>query len=210
MHVTHEIAPKRRPERTCVGCRKATAPDDLVRFVLGPEGDVVPDLAGGAFGRGAWVHPRPECLASAPRGMARSFSAKVTTKSDELLVLLRAAAQRRAESLLAAGRAGKRVVLGKAAVEEALGVGHVALLIVAKDARSAVDSREVQKVIAAGKAVVWGTKSSLGALCDRDELGVIAVLDGGLARALERAIGWIHTPERGSGRGSSVKVTEEE
>lgn len=210
MQVTNEIPQKNRSERTCVGCRETTAPEDLVRFVLGPDGDVVPDLAGGAFGRGAWVHARPECLAAAPRGMSRSFSAKVTTKSAEMTQLLRTAAERRAVSLLSSARAGKRVACGKSAVEEALGLGHVALLIVAKDARAAIDSREVQKVIAEGKAVVWGTKQSLGALCDRDELGVVGVLDGGLARALGRAIGWIHTPEPSSGRGSSVKVTEEE
>lgn len=210
MQVTNEIAPKSRPERTCVGCREATAPGDLVRFVLGPDGDVVPDLAGGAFGRGAWVHPRSECLAAAPRGMARSFSAQVKTTGKELTALLKTAAERRATSLISSARAGRRVALGKAAVDEAISLGHVKLLVVAADARSAIESREVQTAIASGKAVAWGTKKSLGALCDRDELGVIGVLDSGLARALERAIGWIHTAEPKSDRGSSVKVTEEE
>ncbi len=70
-----------RSERTCVGCRQASEPDALVRFVLGLDGEIVPDLAGGAFGRGAWVHPSPECLARAPRSMARSFSAQVKTSA---------------------------------------------------------------------------------------------------------------------------------
>jgi predicted RNA-binding protein YlxR (DUF448 family) len=192
-----------------VGCRETTAPDELVRFVLGPDGELVPDLKGGSFGRGAWVHPRPECLERAPKGFCRSFSSNVRVTSGELGQLLRSAAERRTLSLLASAQGAKRVVLGKAAVEEALALGHVRLLVVATDARAAIESREVQAAIAAGRAVAFGTKQSLGDALGREELGVLGILDAGLARALSRAIGLIHTPEPTPAGGSSAGSTEE-
>ena len=52
------------PIRTCVGCRKREARQDLVRVVL--DGNhVVVDHTGTAPGRGAWLHPGAECLAVA-------------------------------------------------------------------------------------------------------------------------------------------------
>lgn len=65
------------PTRTCVGCR-ATAPQrGLVRVVL-TGGRVVADPDRRAAGRGAWVHPRRECLAAAAKGgFARSFRTSV-------------------------------------------------------------------------------------------------------------------------------------
>src|SRR5688572_4377236 len=95
--------------RSCVGCRKESSPAELVRVVVGPDGRVVPDLAGGAFGRGAWLHPRTECVAKAvPRGLAHALRAEVKTDAASLIELLRRAAERRAAALLAAAsRASK-------------------------------------------------------------------------------------------------------
>ncbi len=42
-------------ERTCIVNRRSGSPDGLVRFVVGPEGDVVPDVKARLPGRGAWV-----------------------------------------------------------------------------------------------------------------------------------------------------------
>lgn len=73
-----------RPERTCVGCRKKAARDQLVRLVRGgsPE-DAVPrivvDERSSAPGRGAWVHPDARCLdhAVSRGGLSRSFRGPV-------------------------------------------------------------------------------------------------------------------------------------
>jgi|tagenome__1003787_1003787.scaffolds.fasta_scaffold19830653_2 predicted RNA-binding protein YlxR (DUF448 family) len=59
------------PERTCLGCRKVCPAGELRRLVLaGPAGDRVTVAARGAPGRGAWLHPRGECLQAALRGRA--------------------------------------------------------------------------------------------------------------------------------------------
>lgn len=58
------------PVRTCIGCRRRAAVADLVRTVAvsTPDGAaVLVDPRGRLPGRGAWLHPDPECLAAARR-----------------------------------------------------------------------------------------------------------------------------------------------
>jgi predicted RNA-binding protein YlxR (DUF448 family) len=77
--------------RTCVGCgervetpRSGAAPSVLVRLVFGPGGEVAVDAAGGGFGRGAHVHPRPACVEkAAQRGLSRAAKGKVSLLWDE-------------------------------------------------------------------------------------------------------------------------------
>lgn len=65
------------PLRTCVGCREITAQSLLSRYVL-VDGRAVLDESKSAPGRGAWVHPREDCLERAmKRGFSRSFRAGV-------------------------------------------------------------------------------------------------------------------------------------
>lgn len=42
-------------ERTCIVTRKTAEPDDLIRFVVGPDSSIVPDLKRNLPGRGCWV-----------------------------------------------------------------------------------------------------------------------------------------------------------
>lgn len=55
--------------RTCIGCGKRDSRTVLVRLVVS-DGSVVIDGRRSAQGRGAWVHPDPECLARAVTGRA--------------------------------------------------------------------------------------------------------------------------------------------
>ncbi|MFF5406089.1 YlxR family protein [Streptomyces misionensis] len=57
------------PERTCVGCRKRAAKDDLLRIVRS-EDACVPDPRGTLPGRGAYLHPALVCLDQAVRRRA--------------------------------------------------------------------------------------------------------------------------------------------
>ena len=42
-------------DRTCIVERRPTGPDELIRFVVSPDGAVVPDLKRNLPGRGCWV-----------------------------------------------------------------------------------------------------------------------------------------------------------
>ncbi|MEP4104459.1 MAG: DUF448 domain-containing protein, partial [Nitratireductor sp.] len=41
-------------ERTCIVTRRTVEPEDLIRFVAGPDMSVVPDLKRNLPGRGCW------------------------------------------------------------------------------------------------------------------------------------------------------------
>src|SRR6476620_4558990 len=89
-------APRIRPGpvRTCVGCRVRATRSELLRVVAGADSDgrpaVVPDPAGTAPGRGAHLHPTPECYALAERRRAftRALKVQVGLSSEPLKAYL--------------------------------------------------------------------------------------------------------------------------
>jgi hypothetical protein len=108
--------------------------DDLVRFVLGPEGNIVPDLARRLPGRGVWVEGSRQALAEAVRRkvFAHSLQQAVTVPGDLLDQIERLMAQRLAEAISLANKAGL-LVAGFAKVEELIGQGRAAVLVQAAD-----------------------------------------------------------------------------
>jgi len=197
-------------ERTCIGCRATGAPEELVRLVLGPEGEVACDLGGGAFGRGAWVHPRAECLAGAvPRGLERALRGKVNATAHGVAAQMRFTAGRRLLALLSSARRSKKAAVGTTSVKEAAQSGSARLYVVAVDARAAADAPWIEQAVADGRAIAFGTKLELGTtLGGLEEVGVVAILDDGLARAIHRAHGLATLPEPRPARGAEILTTE--
>lgn len=174
--------------RTCVGCQATGSPSELVRVVLGPEGELVPDPRGGTFGRGAWLHARPECLVRAiPRGVSRALKAEVRTNAEEFSELLRRAGIRRLLGLVSSAWRAKKAAIGKAAVEEVLAKGEGCLVVVARDAHAAASGYGVTRAVALGRALAAATKTDLGGALGRDEVGVVAILDKGFEAPLREA-----------------------
>lgn len=178
----------RVPERTCAACRAQDAPSELIRWVRAEDGTVVPDLADKSFGRGAWIHPRPECLKKLQSALARSFRAPVKTSTAEALDLLHLGALHRVTQLLGAARRQNAVVFGTDATAEAWYRERAQLVLVAQDARAAANAGFVRDAVAANAARVWGTKDELGRLFGRPEIGVLGIVDRGLASRLFGAI----------------------
>ena len=52
---------KKRPQRTCVGCRRTLPKRDLVRLVRTPSGEILIDPTGKAQGRGVYLCPNRRC-----------------------------------------------------------------------------------------------------------------------------------------------------
>lgn len=75
---------RREPQRTCIGCRRVQARTLLIRLVRGRDGIVAVDRGGTKPGRGAYVCPRPECVAGALRRgrLARAFRANTEPPAD--------------------------------------------------------------------------------------------------------------------------------
>lgn len=185
-------AGKRKRPRTCVGCGavvRAARDGELVRLVLGPDGDVVVDLAGRSFGRGAWVHPARQCVeGAARRGLARSFKQQVKVSVEVLSERLELAVDRRVTGLLGAAVAARKVAAGHDMVAEAVGQGQACLVLLARDARAAATASWLEPLGQQGLLQRWGDKQTLGAALSRSDTAVIAVLDDGLASALSSAL----------------------
>ncbi|WP_257998243.1 YlxR family protein [Zhihengliuella halotolerans] len=78
------------PQRTCIGCRQIDDQSSLLRWALTQDDDgksVVPDPRRRKSGRGAWMHPRPECAATVvrKRAFSRAFRAQVRMPADETI-----------------------------------------------------------------------------------------------------------------------------
>ncbi|OBY31947.1 YlxR family protein [Mycolicibacter kumamotonensis] len=73
------------PVRTCVGCRKRELAVELLRVVAvsgnGNEAVTV-DTAGNQPGRGAWLHPAPQCLQAAIRRRAFAHALRISGSPD--------------------------------------------------------------------------------------------------------------------------------
>jgi uncharacterized protein len=74
----------RERERLCVATREVRPVDDLIRFVVGPDGKVVPDVKGKLPGRGVWVTGTRAALEEAikRKAFARGFKRDVRLPAD--------------------------------------------------------------------------------------------------------------------------------
>ena len=71
-------------ERTCIVTRLVGDPSELIRFVAGPDGQIVPDLKGNLPGRGVWVTAKKSLVAEAVKKLqfARGLKKSVITSPD--------------------------------------------------------------------------------------------------------------------------------
>ena len=77
------------PVRSCISCRKRANPSALIRVVL-VDGKVIPDLKGGAAGRGAWLHKKCAEVAIARNAFVYAFKTnKVQTEAVDVSELLK-------------------------------------------------------------------------------------------------------------------------
>jgi uncharacterized protein len=120
--------------RMCAVTRQVRPIDELIRFVLSPQGEVVADLKRKLPGRGLWVSASRQTVAEAARrnqfskGFKRDVRVTATLAADTEALLVRGVI----EALAMAAKAGQ-VVSGFSKVEGALQQGQVQALIHASD-----------------------------------------------------------------------------
>ena len=149
-------------ERLCIATREVRPVGALIRFVIGPDGAIVPDMKRRLPGRGAWVTARRHVLAEAVRRrlFSRAFKAEVRVSpglTDEVERLLELSAL---NGLSIAYKAGL-VVQGFAKVEAAVLSAPVAALVRARDAGEG-DGRKLAHAFCrrAGPAVAGETEAN--------------------------------------------------
>src|SRR5438105_15205079 len=89
------------PLRQCAVTRAHKPPEELIRFVAGPDGAIVPDLARRLPGRGVWVDATREAVAAAARKsvFARSLKRQIAAPPDLPATVERLMARRLTEAL---------------------------------------------------------------------------------------------------------------
>ena len=123
------------PLRLCAVSRVQKPPEQLIRFVAGPDLVIVPDLARRLPGRGVWVEATREAVDAAVRRkvFARSLKKNVSVPSDLAALVERLLQKRLAEAVSIANKAGL-LVAGFAKVEASIAAGRAVALIHAIDA----------------------------------------------------------------------------
>ncbi len=168
-------------ERTCVVTRRSLPRRELIRFVPGPEGRVVPDLAERLPGRGLWVSANREAvaLACARNHFAKAAKANVVADAGLVDEVERQLAARALGILGMARRAGV-VALGHDKVRALLGSGRAAVLIEAADAAPDAAARMAARA-GAIPVVRCFSRAELGPALGRDEVVHVALETGHLA-----------------------------
>ncbi|QDH25938.1 RNA-binding protein [Neokomagataea tanensis] len=117
-------------ERRCLVTREVKAPTAMVRFVVGPDQKVFPDLAGRLPGRGMWLSARRDVIDS-PRirqAFARAAKAQVTVP-EGLADLVEAGLVRRMTDCVSLARRAGQAVCGFQKCREWLVSGKAALVV---------------------------------------------------------------------------------
>lgn len=129
------MASREETERLCALTREVRPVADLIRFVVSPDGDLVPDTDAMAEGRGVWISLGAAYVAEAvkKKAFARSLKSEVKVP-DDLSGLTRRRLEERFVSALSLARKAGQLVTGASKVKSAIEAGEVLALLTATDA----------------------------------------------------------------------------
>lgn len=121
--------------RMCALTRAEKPVTDLIRFVLGPDGMIVPDTDNKAEGRGVWITLSRDAVEQAVKKKAFVKSLKTEVKvPDDLAGLTQLRLEQRFLSALGMCRKAGQFVSGATKVRALLGTGDLIALLTATDA----------------------------------------------------------------------------
>jgi len=122
------------PERRCIVTGESQPRGGLIRFVIGPDGAVVPDLAGKLPGRGIWVSAdRPALEQAVKRKLFARAARQPVSVTEGLADMVHELQTRRVIELLSLARKSGQAVAGYEKVKDWLGRGDARVLIQAHD-----------------------------------------------------------------------------
>ncbi len=125
----------RERERMCAATRTVRPISDLIRFVVGPQGEAVADVKGKLPGRGIWIIGTRDALSEAikRKAFARGYKREVRLPLDFIARTERLLEQAVLDALAVAGKAGL-VAAGFVKAEKALEAENVVALVHAIEA----------------------------------------------------------------------------
>jgi hypothetical protein len=202
-----------QPVRRCIVSGERTPVDKLVRFVVDPGGEIVPDVAAKLPGRGLWLRAERDMIRAASAGgaFARSARRHVTVPPD-LADRVERLLKRHCLGLIGMARRSGQLLVGYEKVRAGLAAGKVGALIAARD--GAEGGRA--KVAAAGAnvpAIKLFDAAELAAAVGRDHVVHAAVLKGRMADRIlaeARRIGAVEAPAEVGGTKMEAKAERAE
>ncbi len=190
------------PERKCIATGEVQPKHGLIRFVAGPEGQVVPDVLGKLPGRGVYVAADRAALqrAVAKKLFARGLKQPVQVSADLVDEVERQLA-RRVVDLISLARKSGDATAGYEKVKSWLSKEQALVLIQAVDGSGRGKSKLSTPHF--GHYIGWLTADELGLAFGRETVIHAALASGGLAqRVVEEAqrLRGVRKSEGGNGR----------
>ncbi len=129
------VAEHQASQRTCVVSRNLRPPEELIRFVVAPDGGIVPDIARRLPGRGVWVTADRRAVEEAVKRkvFVKSLKRQVSVAADLPDVVERLLLKRALDALSLANKAGL-VTTGFMRIDAAIVTGSVAALLHGQEA----------------------------------------------------------------------------
>jgi predicted RNA-binding protein YlxR (DUF448 family) len=172
--------------RRCIVTGESLSPERLIRFVVGPERALVPDLARELPGRGVWVTAERSLVAEAVkkrlfgRAFARAGGPSDLVVPEDLGDLLERLLARRAAHWLGLARRVGGVVAGFEKVREAIQAGEARFLVQASDG-GADGLRKLRRLNPSLQVVETLTSAELSLALGRENVVHAALQPGRLA-----------------------------
>ena len=166
------------PQRRCLVSGLASDRRSLVRFVVAPDGSVVPDVSERLPGRGLWVSADRAAVDTARKRKLFARAARAAVRvPDDLAPQVEGLLALRCRALLGLAVRAGQAVFGYEKVREWLRAGKGGLLLEAADG-SAGECRKLRALAPAVPVVALLSADELGAAVGRERI-VHAVLGAG-------------------------------
>ena len=190
------------PERKCIATGEVQPKHGLIRFVVGPDAQVVPDILGKLPGRGIYIAADRAAIDLAVKKKLFSRAAKAqVTMPEGLADEVERQLARRVVDLISLQRKGGRAVAGYEKVKSWLQTEEAEVLIQASDGSGRGKSKLSTPHY--GHYIGWLTADELGLAFGRQTVIHGALASGGLTqRVVEEAqrLKGVRVKESGSGR----------
>ncbi|HEY9040316.1 MAG TPA: RNA-binding protein [Roseovarius sp.] len=167
------------PERKCIATGEVQPKFGLIRFVIGPEGQIAPDLAEKLPGRGIWVAADRAALdKAATKGLFARAARQPVQVPEELTDWVESLLAQRVVNLISLARKSGRAVSGYEKVKASLDKEEAEVLIQASDGSERGKSKLSTPHY--GSFIGWLTADELGQAFGRQTTIHAALSAGGL------------------------------
>jgi predicted RNA-binding protein YlxR (DUF448 family) len=188
-----EDEPETGPLRRCIVTRERLPMDKMIRFVVGPDRAIVPDLAARLPGRGIWLSARGDVIepgraeADSNRQLVRAFARAArgpVAVPSNLPSLLEEALVRRNTELLGLARRAGQAMAGFEKAREWLRAGRARVVLQASDGSEAERARFLSGVSSSVPVLDPLPGAAMGRLFGRDFVVHVAIAPGKLGESL--------------------------